>query len=63
MQDDMRVFPQELFIRKLKGTEPKHLELKWLAEMSIDECLAELRTIAGVDLGTDPNAWEAWWLQ
>lgn len=58
----MRVFPQELFIRKLQGRVPKVRQLDWLREMSREACIAELRKFSGLDLGDDTAAWEKWWL-
>jgi len=57
----MRLFPQELFIMRLKGKLPKHRSLDWIRDMSKDECLADLRELSGLDLGQDPGAWEKWW--
>ena len=57
----MRFFPQELYIKQLKGKAPRHPRLNWLRSMSKEECLANLREISGLDLGDDPEAWEKWW--
>ncbi len=55
----MRIFPPELFIRKLKGTlsNPPN----WLKGLSDEECLKELREFSGVDFGHDIALWEKWW--
>jgi hypothetical protein len=55
------MFPQELLIRKLKGIAPELPRLEWLQEMCDDECFAELRTLSGLDFGSDIEAWESWW--
>jgi hypothetical protein len=57
----MRFFPQELFIMRLKRQLPRHRSLDWLREMSDEECLSKLRKLSGLDLGADPDAWQAWW--
>ena len=57
----MKFFPQELYIKRLKGTVPKHPKLDWLRTMSKEECLANLKKLSGLDFGDDPEAWEKWW--
>lgn len=57
----MRIFPQELLIKRLKGTLPKGKRYAWVNEKSVEECLETLKKLSGIDLGTDPKAWEEWW--
>jgi hypothetical protein len=57
----MRLYPEELMIMKLRGEVPKLPQLKWLEEMTEDECIEELRKSSGLDFGQDVKAWVAWW--
>jgi hypothetical protein len=57
----MRIFPQELLILKLKGQLPRHPRLRWVREMTDEDCLKELREYSGLNLGKNPEAWEKWW--
>ena len=49
----MRLFPQELYIMRLKGRVPGHSRLAWLGEMSREECIRELKKLSGVDIDPD----------
>ena len=57
----VRIFPQELLIRRLKGTLPGGRAGAWAKSKTIGECLQDLRTLSGLDLGSDPEVWAAWW--
>jgi hypothetical protein len=59
----MRIPPQELFIMRLKGTVPNERlpTYEYARSKTVAECLEGLRRISGLDLGSDPVAWERWW--
>jgi hypothetical protein len=59
----MRVFPAELFIMRLKGTLPPGRQYDWARSKTARECLEGLRKLSGLDLGTEPEAWERWWAE
>jgi hypothetical protein len=59
----MRIFPQVLFIMKLKGTLPPGPQYDWVRNKTVEESLEGLRKLSGLDLGPDPEAWERWWLE
>jgi hypothetical protein len=59
----MRLFPQELFIKRLKGTLPAGRQYDWARGKSVDECVEGLRKLSGRDFGTDAVAWEKWWAE
>ena len=60
----MRLFPQELFILRLKGKVPRNSRLDWLREeMTIEECVEELKEISGQNFGNDVGGLEKWWKQ
>lgn len=56
----MEFFPEELLVLQLAGKAPEHPRLEWLKKKSKQQCLKELRKLAGVDFGEDPLAWENW---
>src|SRR5262245_43730502 len=58
----MRKFPEELLLRRIKGTLPAGSRYKWARAKSIEECFACLRKLSDQDFGTDVVAWENWWL-
>lgn len=39
---------------------PRDRKLEWLRDFTSEECLAQLRDLSGVDLGSNPEAWEKW---
>ncbi len=59
----MQVFPQKLFILRLKGRVPGHPRLRWLKEMSVEDCIEKLRKLSGRDFGDDVAKWEQWWCE
>jgi hypothetical protein len=59
----MRVFLEELFIKRLKGRLPRERGYDWVRGKSVEECFDGLRRITGMDFGTDVDAWERWWVE
>jgi hypothetical protein len=57
----MRYYPQDLYIKRIRGKAPGLKRFDWLREMSVKECFAKLRELSGQDFGEDVNAWAAWW--
>ncbi|VTS07774.1 unnamed protein product [Tuwongella immobilis] len=61
----MRIFPDERYIMRLKGTLPKTRlpAYEWARSLSVEECIEGLRKLSGQDFGHDAEAWERWWAQ
>lgn len=59
----MRIFPQTLLIKRLKGKLPPRYgrACDWLNPLSTDDVLEKLRRLAGQDFGYDVDAWQARW--
>ena len=57
----MRVFPQELFICRLKGELSQGRQYDWARSKSIEEYVEGLRKLSGLDLGVDAVAGDKWW--
>lgn len=59
----MRIFPQELYIRRLKSDLPSGRAFDWVRGKSVEECIEGLRKLSDQDFGDDAEAWERWWVQ